>query len=180
MRHLILAAGLLCAAAAAPVAAMAQAPAGPQHATATLINAEGHRIGQATLTQMPGGIVIQLEARNLPPGPHGFHVHATGRCDAADGFESAGDHFNPRHREHGFGVANGAHAGDLPNQVVGPDGTLRAEVFGVNLTLGSGGVALLDTDGAALVLHTRPDDHRSQPSGETGDRIACGVIEPQR
>lgn len=130
-------------------------------------NTKGKPIGTATLMQTPNGVLIDAEVSSLTPGEHGFHIHQTGRCDAADGFKSAGGHFSPSKREHGFRVEGGPHAGDMPNQFVGADGKLRMHVFnsGVSLTHGEG--ALLDGDGSALVVHAKADDYR----------IACAVIE---
>jgi superoxide dismutase, Cu-Zn family len=149
-----------------------------QKATATFVNPQGERIGTATLTQTPTGVLIQAEIRGLPAGgTHAFHIHAVGRCDGASGFQSAGGHFNPGDHQHGFHVKGGPHAGDLPNQFAGPDGTLRAEVFNASVTLGTGQKSLFDADGSALVLHAKADDHHSQPAGDAGGRIACAVIE---
>ncbi|MFC7399315.1 superoxide dismutase family protein [Chelatococcus sp. GCM10030263] len=148
---------------------------------ATFHNVEGESIGTATLTETPSGVLVSLDLKGLPPGEHAFHIHETGRCDAASGFESAGGHFGPGDRRHGFKDEHGPHAGDMPNQFVAADGVLRAEVFNPNVTLASGDAAhraaLFDSNGAALVIHDGVDDYASQPSGEAGSRIACAVIE---
>lgn len=156
-----------------PAAAAAALP----RATANLVDPQGRSIGTATLTQMPAGVLIQLEVKGLPPGERAFHIHAVGRCDGADGFQSAGGHYNPENRQHGFRVQGGPHAGDLPNQFVGQDGVLRTEVINPNVTLGPGRATLFDADGSSLVIHAKADDHHSQPAGDAGGRIACGVIE---
>lgn len=185
MRHILLASSVLCALAASASAQQQHQPGGQppqeqQKATATFINAQGQRIGTATLTQTPSGVLIQAEVTGLPAGgTHAFHVHAVGRCEGAGGFQSAGGHFNPDDRQHGFHVQGGPHAGDLPNQFVGPDGTLRAEAFNPNVTLGTGQAGLFDADGSSLVVHAKADDHHSQPAGDAGGRIACAVIERQ-
>ena len=163
------------------VAVLAFAAAGParaqQSATASFIDASGKSVGKATLTQTPVGVLIDLDVTGLPPGEHGFHVHQVGRCDGADGFKSAGDHFAPRSKKHGFHVVGGAHGGDMPSQFAAADGRLRAHVVNSAVTLASGATSLFDRDGSALVLHAKADDYRSQPAGNAGDRIACAVIE---
>lgn len=147
------------------------------NAKAVFMDTKGKHIGTATLMQTLNGVLIDADLSSLAPGEHGFHIHQTGRCDVADGFKSAGGHFSPSKREHGFRVEDGPHAGDMPNQFVGADGKLRMHVFnsGVSLTQGEG--ALLDGDGSALVVHAKADDYRSQPAGDAGDHIACAVIE---
>lgn len=145
------------------------------------INAEGKQIGTATLSQTLNGVLIQTDLRGLPPGEHGFHIHETGKCEANNGFESAGGHFAPRGQQHGFLTAGGPHAGDLPNQIVGQNGRLQADVLAAYVTLEAGrDVSLLDQDGSALVVHSKADDYKSQPSGNAGDRIACAVISSGR
>ena len=128
--------------------ATAGAPAG-QRAAADLKNAAGQSIGSATFTEQADGKVrIVVQATGLTPGAHGIHVHAVGRCEPAD-FASAGGHYNPRGARHGLEAADGPHAGDLPN---------------------------LDADGSALVIHEKADDQKSDPAGNSGARVACGVI----
>jgi Cu-Zn family superoxide dismutase len=172
-----LALGLLLAGVSA-AASLAQSP---QTAKATFLNAEGEAVGSARLTETPSGVLISLELSGLAPGHHAFHIHAVGRCDAAAGFESAGSHFEPGDHRHGFKDAQGPHAGDMPNQFVGADGVLKAEVLNTRVTLGSGEATrrapLFDQDGATLVLHADADDYESQPAGKAGSRIACAVIE---
>jgi superoxide dismutase, Cu-Zn family len=167
-RSLLLAA--VCAGLAAPVAA--QAPEGE----ATFINAEGTEIGTARLTGTPVGLLIELDLTDLPPETwHGFHIHETGECDAEGGFESAGGHFSvTENTAHGFLVEGGPHSGDMPNQYVAADGTLKAEVFTPYAFYGG---EQDNVTGRALMLHSGPDDYESQPSGDAGDRIACAVIE---
>jgi Cu-Zn family superoxide dismutase len=127
--------------------------------------------------QTPHGVLIDADLSSLPPGEHAFHIHQTGRCDAADGFKSAGSHYSPSKREHGFKVEGGPHAGDMPNQFVGADGNLRIHVFNSAVSLTQGEGSLVDGGGTALVVHAKADDYRSQPAGDAGDRIACAVIE---
>ena len=174
MRNTIALAALLGLAGALPAAAQ-QAPAA--QARGGFVNAQGEAIGTATLVQTPQGVLITIEIRGVPPGEHAFHVHQTGRCEGAGGFMSAGGHYNPRGAQHGFMVQGGAHAGDMANLFAGPDGVLKAQVLNDKVTIGDGESTLFDADGSALVLHAQADDHRSQPAGEAGGRIACAVIE---
>jgi Cu-Zn family superoxide dismutase len=166
-----LAIGLLLAVGAQVTAA--QAPV--MKATAELKNAAGDVVGRARLEQTPTGVLITLSTSRLPDGIHAFHVHETGDCTAPT-FASAGGHFNPGQREHGFLSARGPHAGDMPNVHVDPTGTVEMELFLNGVTLSPGANALLDQDGAALVLHAGADDYTSQPAGDAGARIACGVV----
>ncbi|WP_284736030.1 superoxide dismutase family protein [Dongia deserti] len=148
-----------------------------QAASAPFINAEGREIGTVQLTNTPHGVLISGQLAGLPAGEHGFHVHETGRCDASDGFKSAGNHFAPAGHSHGFLDPAGPHAGDMANQSAPADGTLHLEVFNPYVTLDSGENSLFDADGSALVVHADPDDYKSQPSGDAGSRIACAVVE---
>jgi len=133
--------------------------------------------GTVTMTETGSGIVlVVVDAKGVPAGTHGIHIHETGKCDAADGFKSAGGHL-ARGLQHGLEVENGPHPGDLPNVHVQDDGVLQAEFFTRGFTLGTeGDQRLKDDDGSAVVLHAGADDYKSQPSGDSGDRIACGVI----
>lgn len=155
---------------------MAAVPANAQEtAKANFINMAGEQNGTATLTQTPDGVLIEVEAKGLPAGEWvAFHVHETGTCDHQTGHESAGGHFNPTGAEHGYLAANGPHAGDMPNQQVGADGTLRAQVFNSMVTLDGGENAIR---GKSLMIHGGKDDYKSQPSGDAGNRQACAVIE---
>ncbi|WP_285614502.1 superoxide dismutase family protein [Pseudobacillus badius] len=147
--------------------------------TIDLKNSEGKKVGIAQLKQTDKGVSIQVEASDLPPGEHGFHLHETGKCDAP-GFESAGGHFNPGKASHGMNHEKGPHAGDLPNLTVGKDGKVKAEMVAEHVTLNSGKAhSLFDEDGSALVIHEKADDGKSQPAGDAGTRIACGVISAQ-
>lgn len=166
------------AACLAPVAVTAQKA---ETATAALKSAEGGDVGRVTLRQTASGvIVVQATGTGLPPGEHGFHIHETGQCDASGGFKSAGGHL-AGDRKHGVLVEGGPHPGDLPNVTVAGDGKLAAEFFLTRLEMDGNGwfdeVGLFDDDGSAVVIHSGPDDYRSQPSGASGDRIACGVFE---
>jgi Cu-Zn family superoxide dismutase len=171
--------GRLALGAALAVSWFATAAAGPgaDSAKAAFIDAQGKRIGTAQLTQTPSGVLIELDLNGLPPGEKAFHIHEKGVCDPRDGFKSAGAHYDPRGNQHGLHAAKGPHAGDMPNQFVRQDGVLRAHVLNTVVTLSPGEASLFDADGSALVLHAKPDDYRSQPAGDAGDRIACAVIE---
>jgi superoxide dismutase, Cu-Zn family len=167
MRHLAAAALL---ALAFPLAAFA-APT----ARADLKDAKGQDVGKATLEETNEGIRIVLEARNLPPGPHAFHVHETGKCDPPD-FKTAGGHFNPDQKQHGTLNPKGAHVGDLPDLVVKPDGTGSQAAVARGATLRDGPTSLFKPGGTALVVHEKPDDNKTDPAGNAGGRIACGLV----
>jgi Cu-Zn family superoxide dismutase len=144
---------------------------------ASFINSEGEEIGTAALIQTPSGALIQLDLQGVPQGTHGLHIHETGSCETPD-FKSAGDHFNPTDHKHGILAEDGPHAGDLPNMHVQSDGVVRNDLFVGNVSLEEDGEnTLFPEGGTALVLHEGPDDYKSDPSGHSGSRIACGVIE---
>jgi Cu-Zn family superoxide dismutase len=148
-------------------------------AKARFQDAKNAPVGEAMLREAPNGVVLRVRFADLPPGVHGFHVHRTGKCEPP--FTSAGDHFNPTGATHGFAAAKGPHAGDLPNIDVPESGDLTVELFVPGVTLASGKPgSLLDQDGSALVVHAGPDDHTTDPSGKSGDRIACAVVERPR
>ncbi|WP_145110879.1 superoxide dismutase family protein [Cereibacter sediminicola] len=143
---------------------------------ATFINSDGTPIGTAQLAPLPHGVLITLDLQGLPAESWlGFHIHENGECDQGNNFESAGGHFALADTDHGLMVETGPHAGDMPNQYVGADGILRAQVFNTFVQLGSENDS--DLAGRALMLHSGPDDYVSQPAGDAGDRIACAVIE---
>jgi len=136
-----------------------------------LVNAAGQSVGSVRMWETPGGVTFRVAAAGLPHGNHGIHVHAVGRCDGPK-FDSAGPHWNPGGAKHGFNNPAGPHRGDLPNLTVAANGVVNEAV-----SLAGGSVAaMLDADGAALVLHAAPDDYATDPSGNSGDRIACAVI----
>lgn len=142
-----------------------------------LNNGDGETVGTAMLEEGDDGVNIRVEATNLPEGSHGFHIHEKGVCEEPD-FESAGGHFNPEDTNHGFDDPDGPHAGDLPNLEVGEDGSVNEDFVAEGVTLEKGkDNSLLDGDGTSLVIHADADDNKSQPSGDSGDRIACGAIE---
>ncbi len=160
----------LAAALSLPTAAAARAA-----ATAEVKDATGRTVATATFDQVAGGVRVTLVATALPPGPHGFHVHAAGRCDPPD-FATTGGHFDPTHRHHGLMNPAGHHLGDMPNLVVGADGrgTITAELAGA--TLDAGPTSLFHPGGTSLVIHRGADDMMSDPAGNSGPKIACGVV----
>jgi Cu-Zn family superoxide dismutase len=147
----------------------------PRAANASIRNAAGLEVGQATSTQAGDSIRLRVEATRMPQGTYGAHIHAVGRCDAPD-FASAGPHWNPTGRQHGKNNPAGMHLGDLPNLLVGADGRGSFEVTVPRAWVRGGSSALMDADGAAIVVHERPDDFRTDPSGNSGARIGCGVF----
>lgn len=151
---------------------------GGRSATAELRDSSGKSVGTLTLRDAAGGssVVIDGQLRGLPAGPHGIHFHAAGQCDAAGAFASAGAHFNPASRKHGLENAEGPHAGDLPNLSIATDGSGNFRTNTVRVTLGNGTNSLLDADGSAVIVHAAQDDQRTDPSGNSGARIACGVV----
>lgn len=168
---------LLVTATALAVATLASSPGeAAETASADLIDKDGKSIGSAQLTQGPQGVLIEVRVQGLPDGDHGFHIHAVGKCDPP-AFESAGGHFNPDHKKHGLLNPDGPHAGDFPNVHALGAGRVIVEVLAADVTLREGEPnSLLDEDGSALVIHADRDDLRSDPSGNSGARIACGVI----
>ena len=164
-------------------------------ARADMVDLQGRAVGTVTFEQTSHGILVVADLEGLPPGWHGFHIHETAACDPP--FASAGGHFNPSGEAHGF-RSGGLHAGDLPNLFVGADGKARAEMINDRVALaterptdigflnraisavqGAAGLEaynLLTGRGTAVIVHARPDDYRSNPAGDSGDRIACGII----
>ncbi len=147
----------------------------PTRAVADLEDARGQRVGVATFDEVAAGVRIVVEVRGQTPGEHGVHVHEVGRCEPP-GFTSAGGHFNPERKQHGLENPAGPHAGDLPNLTVAADGTGRLETTTGRITLGGGPASVFDGDGSALVIHAARDDMRTDPTGNSGVRAACGVI----
>jgi Cu-Zn family superoxide dismutase len=143
---------------------------------AVLRNKTDQQVGLAKLTEGADGVRIEITGAGLPPGPKGLHIHAVGKCEPPD-FVSAGAHFNPAGKKHGRLNPDGAHAGDLPNLVVTPPGTaaLDATTRVVTLKTGVPG-SLFGEGGTSLVIHAQPDDEKTDPTGNSGARIACGVI----
>lgn len=155
---------------AAPAAA-----ADPTTAQARMVDAQGKSAGTVEIRDTPNGVIVHAKLTGLPPGEHAFHVHAVGKCEPP--FESAGPHFNPKDHKHGFAVEGGWHAGDMPNVTIDASGATTVEVLATGLSVSTGESKLLDADGSALIVHEGIDDYTSQPSGNAGKRIACGVVE---
>jgi Cu-Zn family superoxide dismutase len=146
-------------------------------AVARLVDVSGRGVGEAVFVQQRKGVRLVLDVTGLAPGTKAVHIHEVGRCDPPS-FESAGAHFNPAKAEHGTANPRGPHAGDLPNVTVETGGRGHLEATATRVSLEKGPTSLLDADGSAIVVHERPDDMRTDPAGDSGARIACGVIVP--
>ena len=144
-------------------------------ANAVLLAADGSSRGTARVTEASDGLHVVVDAKGLTPGMHAVHVHGTGNCTPPD-FTSAGGHWNPTARQHGRDNPAGMHMGDMPNMIAGADGSGQMEYVIPGARLGSGGMPMLDADGAAIVIHAQADDNKSDPAGNAGGRVACGVI----
>ncbi|ATE65968.1 superoxide dismutase family protein [Rhizorhabdus dicambivorans] len=166
----------LSAALAAPAAAWAHG--GHHPATADIIDGQGQTKGKAMLSQGKDGIHVNVKAVGLPVGVHAVHIHTIGTCTGPD-FTSAGGHWNPAHKQHGHDNPAGAHMGDMPNMTVGADGTGELKAIVKDAMLKGGEAPLFDADGAAIVIHAAADDYKTDPTGNAGGRLACGVLKAE-
>src|SRR5581483_6485569 len=157
------------------VAMLTPEAASAETAKAALKDASGKDVGSAELTQTPPGVLIKLSVKGLPAGEHAFHVHGVGKCEPP--FTSAGGHFNPGSKKHGLMAPDGHHAGDMPNLHIPASGELAVEVMNDSITLEKGKPnSVYQTNGTALIIHAGKDDYKTDPTGDAGGRIACGVI----
>ena len=150
--------------------------AAPKSAHADIVNAQGQNIGSAKIVPAKKGVKIEVSVSQLPPGKHGIHIHAVGKCDGP-AFTTAGGHLNPDTKKHGKDNPDGPHAGDLLMIEVKADGTAKAALLDTMVTLGDGPNSVFHDGGTSIVIHEKEDDYKTDPTGNSGARIGCGVIQ---
>jgi Cu-Zn family superoxide dismutase len=162
------------------MSALACAPASAAlkaRAVARMAGLDGKSVGTVVFDAVNRGVLVTFDLHDLPPGPHAIHLHTSANCDAKSGFTSAGPILTlVPGKQHGFLAEGGPQAGDLPNQFAGADGRLHASTVANGFSIGNGKRSIFDRDGVAIILDARGDDYRTQPLGNAGDRIACGVV----
>ena len=157
------------------VGCLASLSAQAQTAKASLKDATGKDVGQVQLIQTPHGVLLKMSLKGIPAGERAFHIHAVGKCEPP--FTSAGPHFNPAGKKHGLEATEGAHAGDMPNLHIPASGELVIEVANPMISLVKGRPnSVFDADGSSIIIHVGADDYKTDPAGNAGDRIVCGVI----
>jgi len=177
MKRVISALAVACGTAAF-VAGLAAQGGAMGKVTVTLADGTGKSVGKATISEVKKGVSIALDVKGLTPGEHAIHFHQNAKCEGP-AFATAGGHFNPDMKKHGLENPDGPHAGDMKNFTVDAKGAAKATVTDDRVTLGSGPNSLFTNGGTAIVIHAKADDMKTDPSGNSGDRIACGVIAKQ-
>ncbi|MDM5190539.1 superoxide dismutase family protein [Bacillus sp. DX4.1] len=147
----------------------------PKEIDVQLYNASGDKVGTAKVAQQTSGVKVSIKAEGFTPGPHGLHIHEIGECKAPS-FISAGNHFNPNEKKHGLMNPKGAENGDLPNVIADDKGMIKAEIQAPQVSLEKGKTTIHQKNGASIIITENPDDGMTQPAGNSGNRIACGVI----
>ncbi|ALN72780.1 superoxide dismutase family protein [Aureimonas sp. AU20] len=173
MKSVLLTVAALMMAAPLPALAQSAAPATAEPVGVTLRSPDGTSHGTIRITETPNGVLLDGDLTGLADGEYGFHFHEKGLCEG--NFDSAGGHHNPTGKKHGFETEGGPHPGDMANIYV-KDGVARFQQFNPMVHLASGDAPLNDADGTSIMVHGSPDDHHSQPSGNAGARMACGVV----
>jgi Cu-Zn family superoxide dismutase len=160
-----------------PLAKDTSSPKPVKKTVVALKDAKGNDVGTATIKSSGAGVEVKLNVKDLPPGEHALHFHQNAKCEAPD-FKSAGPHFNPAQKQHGLLNPQGHHNGDMNNFTVKPNGTSKATVKDADVVLGTGSEpnSLFANSGTSLMIHAKADDMKTDPAGNAGDRIACGVI----